>query len=1854
MGKASITIDVTGRWTGGAALKDATNALGGLNKAAGSTAKAVSSALASQESNYKRMARMAASTSASTAQGLAKVGEQIVQHGADVYAAGEKMRSAGDAMTAAITLPMMAIATYSGRAAVTFDTAMANVRKVTDMTSGELQKLGDRAIEMSKTQPVTAETILNVEALGAQFGIADSALEGFATTVTGLDIATNMNAEQAATQMSQFKNIVRMADGDMGRYGSTIVELGNNFSTTESKISATSLRFASAGKQAGLSEAQILGLSAAMSSMGIEAEMGGSALSQVFAIIGKSVAEGGDKLQAFAETAGMSADDFKRAWQEDAMGAFDAILKGVASADDMNVALADMGITAIRQTDVMRRLAGHTELVESAVTKATGAWEKNTALQAEVDQRNESMASRLQVLRNRIDAIAIQVGVPLVNALIAATDAASPVIEWASKMADGFAKADESTQKLILGFGAAAAAAGPVLSVGGRMLQLAGTVTANIGNLTRDTAAVSDAMNTLDGSQMRVYNSGKNTAAAIGLQQNAAVRAAGSVENYVSAWERDIQLGAQIEKAQSAREKATAAAKTATDNLSDALAKLEGADSKSAASAQRSYDAAKRQSEAKQAHVAAIDKEIAALSAERSGVQANLKAWSEGTRTADSVSKSTSGVTGAFRKAAEGSTGLTAATKGTTAALKAMGTGAMKTATSAGSNMAKSMSTLGPRILAAGKSVAGFAGSLAMSIGPQIALTAAVAGITAIMAPYLQRMQEAKDRQDRMSAASETYADIAKKARDGASSQAEGLEDLAAKVRKTTEDLGDLNEETENLLTETYSKQSTLDEYVKTIERLSGQSQLTATDQERLATAVKGYNEITGDSIEITDKVKGSLNKSTDEIKKNAEAWKRNAEAQALQQQAQKYFTKQVEAQLELVKANDKVRESADRLAKAQKQYSDWQKNHPGQPYVDPKLTQELKDAEKAYEDAQTTADEARGTFDSATKSYEQMTTEAAKLALNLPQQLKTALDTMPRDMQGAGVDIAAALARGVEAGKVDVISAANFLSTSVVDSVEKLPEGLRPLGLSVATNLAQGMESGKVKVEDAAKVMEAVSKGDFTAVIDAYAAAGAEIPAELARQINIFRSLPKKTVDGMSAELRDALMAGDVEKIAALTGRNIDAKLAEGIKTGNLTGKQMQELNALLTDSVEDIKKTLDGFKIDGFADGLGAKLSSMGVDIDAFSRKLADAGVSTQTLNAIGGESIADLAEKFNGNVDAIIAAISSYNNTPMKDKDGKVDIDTLALTGANDEIYKWNSEGQLVDKKGKIAIDGTELEDATGKAYVWNGIELMSKEAYAKLDSLEIVTGKDRAAEWNNGTLEDKSSHVSVNTQELTDAQGQVWTWNGEQFVNKETDVKVDAITLKDTLGDFYEWNGTKLKKIEADVGGTGTDSQVAFNIGETGRKINALASKSVTADVSGTATDMSYADAISTVQGAMALLTDKTAYANVFGNATDEEKAVYLNRVREAVDLLQSKDAYANLYGTATDPDVAGTIDRSQRSISMLSSRDVYANLYGTATDPNVSQMIGATQGYVSALTGKDVYANVYGTSTDGTAYSGLVATKGAVDAQYSKTTYVASEGNVITGYAAGQLDYMKGATDRQYSKVTDQSSIGNVITGYAAGQLDNMRRAIDQQYSKSTMQTANGNAANGNAAGQMDNTKRATDKLYDKHVSVDVWGNFASAADSIWNLGRSIANLAGKTIDVVTNNISNVITRHAEGGIRPHAAGGIAKSIVPLDVVGEDGAEAIVPLTNRRYAMPFVRMISEETMAQMSRAMRDAPAEPVAYRERPTAAKAAPQQVVNNYSLSIDGRRAATSQRAERLISALMDEYAKTADMGVGW
>ena len=416
------------------------------------------------------------------------------------------------------------------KSAIDWESSWTSVLKTVSGSSQELEALSQGLRDMSQEIPVSANELAELASVAGQLGIETGKIEKFTEVVAALGVTTNMSAETAAQEFARLANITGMSQDDFDRLGSSIVELGNNFATSEAEISTMALRLAAAGTQVGMSEADILRLSATLSSLGIEAEAGGSAISKILInaqlatstglqamvdlesatgftrrelelmasnsskdfkaladAMGMTTSEMQDIMRAsknlenFAEVAGMTGEEFQKAFGEDAIGAMMKFIEGLGGIDTESESAIEkldaMGISEIRLRDALLRLAGNSDLVTEAVASSNKAWEENTALQDEAALRYGTVQSQLQILRNKLVDVAVSAGEELLPTIIDLVDMAEPLIDSVKEAVKRFSELDEETKKNIIRLGGFVMAGGPVLKF------LAGFTT-NTGKLT--------------------------------------------------------------------------------------------------------------------------------------------------------------------------------------------------------------------------------------------------------------------------------------------------------------------------------------------------------------------------------------------------------------------------------------------------------------------------------------------------------------------------------------------------------------------------------------------------------------------------------------------------------------------------------------------------------------------------------------------------------------------------------------------------------------------------------------------------------------------------------------------------------------------------------------------------------------------------------------------------------------------------------------------------------------------------------------------------------------------------------------------------------------------------------------------------------------------------------------------------------------------------------------------------------------------------------------------------------------------------------------------------------------------------
>ena len=426
-----------------------------------------------------------------------KFGDGLIKSGDKIKTFGDNVSSLGGKLTTGLTLPLVASVGLVTKAASDYESAFAGVKKTVDETATVSYKnLSDGIRQMAKELPASAVEIANVAEVAGQLGIKAEDILTFSRTMIDMGESTNLSAEDAATAIAKIANILGLTSDEYKRFGSSVVDLGNNFATTERDIVEMTNRLAAGGKLAGLTAPDILGLATAMSSVGIEAEAGGTAMTQTLTAIGNAVSLTGkgaaDDLNLIAKTAGMTSEEFQQAWKEKPVVALQSFIKGLKDAQEkgvnMNAILAQLGMTGIRQSNMLKSLALASDKMGDAVDRSNKAWKENTALTNEANKRYETTESQLKMFKNQVTDLAIEYGVPLLKALRDGLKAGKPWIDTLAKMAKQFSSMSEEEQRNVLMWAALTAGAGPALTLFGKGIGIIGSLTKGIGWLTKGTS----------------------------------------------------------------------------------------------------------------------------------------------------------------------------------------------------------------------------------------------------------------------------------------------------------------------------------------------------------------------------------------------------------------------------------------------------------------------------------------------------------------------------------------------------------------------------------------------------------------------------------------------------------------------------------------------------------------------------------------------------------------------------------------------------------------------------------------------------------------------------------------------------------------------------------------------------------------------------------------------------------------------------------------------------------------------------------------------------------------------------------------------------------------------------------------------------------------------------------------------------------------------------------------------------------------------------------------------------------------------------------------------------------------------
>lgn len=321
------------------------------------------------------------------------------------------------------------------------DEEMTNVRKYTGQTADEVERMNE---DFKKMETRTAREKLNQLAGDAgRLGItASSMVEEFVDGADKINVALGDDLGDDAV-----KDIGKLAlmfgedktkglRGAMLATGSAVNELAQNSSASAGYLVDFTARVAGVGKQAGFTQAQIMGLASVLDQNMQQDETAATAVQNLLAKMFQDSAK-------FAKIAGLNVKEFSKTLKEDANGAllqFLAALRSKGGFAQLAPMFEEMNMDGSRATGVLTVLADKLDDIKVAQDLATKSYAEGTSVINEFNTQNESVQAQLDKAKKRFQDLAIELGQKLYPAARLCISSASLTVHILSSIIDFVAK----------------------------------------------------------------------------------------------------------------------------------------------------------------------------------------------------------------------------------------------------------------------------------------------------------------------------------------------------------------------------------------------------------------------------------------------------------------------------------------------------------------------------------------------------------------------------------------------------------------------------------------------------------------------------------------------------------------------------------------------------------------------------------------------------------------------------------------------------------------------------------------------------------------------------------------------------------------------------------------------------------------------------------------------------------------------------------------------------------------------------------------------------------------------------------------------------------------------------------------------------------------------------------------------------------------------------------------------------------------------------------------------------------------------------------------------------------------------
>lgn len=343
----------------------------------------------------------------------------------------------GYALQRALTAPV--------RAAMDFESAMADVRKVVDFaTRDDFLKFQQSVIEMTKRLPLAANELSQIVAAAGQAGIAREDLLKFTEMAAKVGVAFDISARQTGDALAKMMTGLGLSVDQVGLLADAMNHLSNAQASSAADILDVVRRVGAQSKQFGFNAVQVSAFASAMLSAGAESEVAATSFRNMGLALTKGASATKGQREAY-KALGLDARKVSKAMQKDAVGTTVNVLERIAKLPkDLQASLSSELFG--NEARALGPLLTNLDLLKKSLGLVAKETDYAGSATKEYDERAKTFANNLKLFQNRINAIKIAIGNALIPALTMLLDRLSPLAE----VVERFAKAHPAlTRNLI-------------------------------------------------------------------------------------------------------------------------------------------------------------------------------------------------------------------------------------------------------------------------------------------------------------------------------------------------------------------------------------------------------------------------------------------------------------------------------------------------------------------------------------------------------------------------------------------------------------------------------------------------------------------------------------------------------------------------------------------------------------------------------------------------------------------------------------------------------------------------------------------------------------------------------------------------------------------------------------------------------------------------------------------------------------------------------------------------------------------------------------------------------------------------------------------------------------------------------------------------------------------------------------------------------------------------------------------------------------------------------------------------------------------------------------------------------------